>query len=112
MMENDDKLLASFFAEQKQEPADNGFSRHVMQRLPRRNRNLQRLYSVWNVCCFALAIAIFFALDGLQLLWYPLREAFMTLAENGSTSPAEPQSLLLAVAVLLFLGYKKIASLA
>ena len=29
MMENDDKLLTSFFAEHRQEIADNGFSRRV-----------------------------------------------------------------------------------
>ena len=29
MMENDDKLLTSFFAEHRQEIADNGFSRDI-----------------------------------------------------------------------------------
>ena len=40
MMENDDKLLTSFFAEHRQEIADNGFSRRVLRhtvRLPRRS---------------------------------------------------------------------------
>ena len=31
MMENDDKLLTSFFAEHRQEIADNGFSRRYGQ---------------------------------------------------------------------------------
>ena len=34
MMENDDKLLTSFFAEHRQEIADNGFSRRVLRHLP------------------------------------------------------------------------------
>ena len=34
MMETDDKLIRAFFAEQKQEIPDNGFSRRVMNRLP------------------------------------------------------------------------------
>ena len=40
MMENDDKLLTSFFAEHRQEIADNGFSRRVLRHLPGRSRHL------------------------------------------------------------------------
>ncbi|WP_301202912.1 DUF5056 domain-containing protein, partial [uncultured Parabacteroides sp.] len=39
MMENDDKLLTSFFAEHRQEIADNGFSRRVLRHLPGRSRH-------------------------------------------------------------------------
>ena len=40
MTENNDKLLENFFAENRQEVADNGFSRRVMHRLPNRNSRL------------------------------------------------------------------------
>lgn len=108
MMENDDKLLASFFAEHQQEIADNGFSRRVMRRLPDRTRHLSQL---WSACCFTLALVLFIALDGVQLVLGTLRETFDTLLQNGA-SELDPKSLLIAGGVLLFLGYRKIASLA
>ena len=36
-IENDEKLLKDFFTANKQEIADNGFSRRVMHRLPDRS---------------------------------------------------------------------------
>ena len=36
MMENNDKLLIDFFAENRQEIPDNGFTRRVMRHLPDR----------------------------------------------------------------------------
>ena len=45
MMENDDKLLTSFFAEHRQEIADNGFSRRVLRHLPDRSRHLAQIRS-------------------------------------------------------------------
>ena len=52
MMENDDKLLTSFFAEHRQEIADNGFSRRVLRHLPDRSRHLAQ---IWTAFCFTLA---------------------------------------------------------
>ncbi len=49
MMENDDKLLTSFFAEHRQEIADNGFSRRVLRHLPDRSRHLAQ---IWTAFCF------------------------------------------------------------
>ena len=45
MMETDDKLIRAFFAEQKQEIPDNGFSRRVMNRLPCRTSLLIKVWS-------------------------------------------------------------------
>lgn len=109
MMENDDKLLKQFFSENKQEIADNGFSRRVMHRLPSHSK---RIYRIWDFCCFAVAAALFVALDGFQLIGNTLRETFIGMAESGQASQLDPKSLALAAAVLIFLGYKKIASLA
>ena len=53
MMENDDKLLTSFFAEHRQEIADNGFSRRVLRHLPDRSRHLAQ---IWTAFCFTLAL--------------------------------------------------------
>ena len=50
---DNDKLLRNFFAENRQEIADNGFSRRVMHHLPDRSYRLARLWSA-----FVMAIAI------------------------------------------------------
>ena len=108
MTENNDKLLESFFAGQQQEVADNGFTRRVMHNLPYRSNRLARL---WTAGGFTLAAVLFVLLDGVQLVWDTLRETFTTTLENGMAQ-TDPKSLALAVVVLLFLMYKKIASLA
>ena len=41
---DNDKLLRDFFAENKQEIADNGFSRRVMHHLPDRSNRLARIF--------------------------------------------------------------------
>lgn len=108
MMENDDKLLADFFAGNRQEIADNGFTRRVMHRLPDRT---QRISQLWTAFCSTLALVLFVAFDGLQLVLGTLRETLATAARNGAAE-LDPQSLLVAGAVLLYLLYRKICSLA
>lgn len=108
MTENNDKLLENFFAENRLEVADNGFSRRVMHRLPNRNSRLARL---WTAGGFTLAAVLFVLMDGLQLVWDTLRETFTTTVANGMEQ-ADPRSIVIALGVLLFLMYRKIASLA
>ena len=99
MMENDDKLLTSFFAEHRQEIADNGFSRRVLRHLPDRRRHLAQI-------CTA-----FVSLDGVQLILDTLRETFDTAIRSGA-SELDPKSLIIAGVVLLYFGYRKISSMA
>lgn len=108
MTENNDKLLADFFAENRQEIADNGFTRRVMHHLPDRTH---RISQVWTAFCFTLAIVLFFAFDGLQLVLGTLRETFTAAFQSG-IGELDPKSLLIAGIVLLFLLYRKICSLA
>lgn len=108
MTENDDKLLENFFAGERQEVADNGFTHRVMHSLPRRSNRLARL---WTAGGFTLAAVLFVALDGLELLWNSLREAFTATLADGMAQ-TDPRSMAVAVVVVLFLMYKKIASLA
>ncbi len=107
MVENNDKLLEDFFAANRQEIADNGFTRRVMRRLPDRS---DRLAHVWTALCFALAVVLFVALDGIGLIESTLRETLAGLLEN--VSQADPKSLVIAGIVLLYFMYRKIASLA
>ncbi len=108
MTENNDKLLERFFTENRQEVADNGFSRRVMHRLPDRSNRLARL---WTAARFTLAAVLFVLMDGLQVVWDTLCETFATIVAN-EMEQVDPRSMAVAAAVLLFLTYRKIASLA
>lgn len=87
MMENDDKLLVAFFDENRQEIPDNGFTRRVMRHLPDRTRRISQL---WVTFCFTLALVLFFAFDGLQLVLGTLRETFTVATQSGVTG-SQPQ---------------------
>lgn len=109
MTENEDKLIEQLLAPGRREIADNRFTRRVMSQLPdRRNR----LAQAWTWGGFTLALVLFIALDGAQLIWNALREAFVSAIEQGMNTNVDPKSLIIAGVVLLFLVYKKIASLA
>ena len=108
MTENNDKLLIDFFAENRLEIPDNGFTRRVMRPLPDRTR---RISQVWVTFCFTLALVLFFVFDGLQQVLGTLRETLTAAAQSGVTE-LDPKSLLVAGIVLLFLLYRKICSLA
>lgn len=108
MMENNDKLLEQFFADNRKEITDDGFTRRVMHRLPSHSRHLSQ---IWTVFCFTLALVLFVAFDGLQLVLGTLRETFTTAVESGANQ-VDPKSLIVAGIVLLYFVYRKIASLA
>lgn len=108
MMENNDRLLKEFFAANRHEITDNGFSRRVMRHLPARNRQLSQL---WNICCFTLVTVLFVALDGIRLLGDAFGQLLNNLLAHGAAE-LDTRSMLIAGAVLLFLFYKKIASMA
>lgn len=104
MTENEDKLLESFFADNRQEVADNGFTRRVMRRLPDRGNRLAR---VWTTVCFTLAAVLFVALDGIEIVWNVLHETFVNTVQSGAAQ-TDSKSLLIAGVVLLYLLYRKI----
>ena len=103
----DDKLLQQFFSDNRKEMEDNGFSRRVMH-LPDR---YYRISQLWSLFCFTLAVVLFFVLDGLQLVLGALRETFTSAVESGAAE-LDPKSLIIAAIVLVYLGYRKICSLA
>lgn len=108
MIDNKDKLLEQFFADNRQEIADNGFSRRVMHHLPRRN---QHLSEIWTAFCFTLALVLFVVLDGLELILGTLRETAATAVKHGAAE-LDSKSLIIAGIVLLYFAYRKISTLA
>lgn len=66
MMENkDDELLRQFFAQHTFELADNGFTQQVMQKLPRRLVNLNR---IWVSFCCLLGVVFLLVSNALNQL--------------------------------------------
>lgn len=108
MTEIDDKLLKQFFSEQKQEIEDRGFTRKVMRSLPDRSRKISNLLMLVTV---AIGVAIFIAFNGLQAIAGTLREVFVSLVQSGAEN-LDPKSLIIAVAVVLFLGLRKLWEIA
>ena len=62
---DNDKLLRDFFAENKQEIADNGFSRRVMHHLPGRSNHLVRIWSAF-VMTVAAVLFVWLSLSGCE----------------------------------------------
>lgn len=106
MTEMNDKMLKEFFGTHKQEIADNGFSRRVMRNLPDRSLKLSKRLTAF---CGTIAVILFFALDGLQVITTALRETFISMVQYGSNN-LEPKSLLIAATVLLFFGISRIVA--
>jgi hypothetical protein len=104
MMKTDDELLKQFFSEHKQIIDDNGFSRQVIKNLPDRSLWIS---NVWTTCCRALALILFFALDGLQAIGDILREIFTSMIQYGAAY-LDLKSLLIVAAVLLFFSIRSI----
>ena len=59
-METNDKLLKQFFSENKNEIADNGFSRRVVRQLP---ETADRSWIMWVFAAFGMAISLYFLLN-------------------------------------------------
>lgn len=108
MMKTDDKLLSNFFAAEKQEIADNGFSRRVMLQVPRK---VSRLTQLWAFFVSLVALLLFFVFDGIQAVIGTLRDVCVSMIQNSATT-IDPKSLIIVVAVLAFLGIRRIWAMA
>ena len=88
---DNDKLLKDFFAENKREIADNGFSRRVMHHLPDRSNRLARL---WTVFVMTVGATLFVTLGGLEAVWGTLKDVLIGMINHGATSSIRNQSSL------------------
>ncbi|WP_300724524.1 DUF5056 domain-containing protein [uncultured Bacteroides sp.] len=100
MTENDDKLLKQFFDENKQEIADFGFSRRVMQRLPNRAR---RLIFISNALCIILGSALFFLMEAWKPILSTLGTTFGQLMQVDVTSIGLPTFISIYVIAIYFI---------
>ena len=107
-IENDENLLKDFFTANKQEIADNGFSRRVMHRLPDRSNWLAR---IWNAAVVVAGAVLFIWMGGLEAAWGTIREVFISMINQG-TAELDPKSIIIASVVLVFMATRKVASMA
>ena len=73
MTERDDDLLKHFFEEHKQELTDNGFSAHVMKKLPR--SPIQTYNRLWTFFCCMVGLAFILFTRGWELAIQVARNA-------------------------------------
>lgn len=66
----DEELLQRFFADSaRMDIADDGFSDRLMRRLPEEvDARCYRLYRLWTVAMVAVCVAVFFFVNGFQML--------------------------------------------
>ena len=61
--------LADIFKQAAQQQIeDNGFTERVMQNLPEKAVSVRRLSRLWSLFCILVALGLFFAFGGLQVL--------------------------------------------
>lgn len=93
---------------------DNGFSRRVVDGLPRRRFiavHARLLEYIWAAFCLLVGIVLVWKLQVVQILWDALRDSF-TEAFVTQIAQIPLGSLLLVGFIILLLCYKKVASLA
>jgi len=83
----DDQLIASFFEQYgRQDIADDGFSERVSKLLPRRERSFaEKINTLWTCICGIAAVALFFFVDGIQLISAAVLDVFNHLLASLST---------------------------
>ena len=106
-MENNDKLIRSFFEDNKQEIANNGFSRKVMKRLP---QNKNRIFTFLMTSIAIIIFAFFIAYDGILGIVYLFRDFYITIVQN-SNIYTDPISIIIALIVLIVLAFNRVWSM-
>lgn len=95
---NDDLLVRKFFEDNRISVTDNGFSQRVMQRLPRRARRLNR---IWTVICAVAGLIFVFTSDWLT----PLKACIAGLTAHIPMSHTPLTYILIMTAVMTLAAF-------
>ena len=118
VMTDNNQILEDFFKQAAQQQIeDNGFTERVMQNLPDTNTvNIRRLSRLWSLFCILVAMGLFFAFGGWQVLqglfFGGLRMLLGWLEVLAITAPTNEINinlwvvLLIVAFVLVFLPYQ------
>lgn len=112
MMDNDEKLITKFFAENKQEFADNGFSGRVMRRLPAPKAvRLNRIWTLFCVVAGTVLIVITGGLTNFRMLLHNLLGDFIGGFASINFHDISPSmTFLFFIALVSVAGYNAIVS--
>ena len=100
---DDDQLLKQFMDANRQEVADNGFSRRVMRRLPaRHNRMVQWI----NALCTIAGVFLFLAFDGIQATVELLRNVFVYCFQHIGFITVDLKTVIVLFCLLLFFSVR------
>ena len=105
MNKKDEQLISKFMQNNKQEIADNGFSRKVMQRLPVSAKVWSDILTIACVisCCF-----LFYAFDVFSLILQSVREVLQNQTMELMNQPNNLQTLIAVIATVAFLSIRSV----
>ena len=104
MTKNDEQLIRQFMQDNKQEMADNGFTRRVMRRLPLLAKAISDILTAVGVVWGCI---LFYVSDGIKIILESLFGCFKQLASN-LPSDVNLSTLWPAFVVLVILGIHKV----
>ena len=105
MNKKDEQLISKFMQNNKQEIADNGFSRKVMQRLP---VSAKVWSDILTVACVISCCILFYAFDGFSLILQSVREVLQNQTIELMNQPNNLQTLIAVMATVAFLSIRSV----
>lgn len=108
MMEKDDKLLFDYFAQNKQEIEDNGFSAKVMKKV---SKSRAHIYSqVWVSICSAMGIILFLVFDGAKIIFDFMKGIISeSIVQLSQVHISTKTALILAFATLILVAWQTVS---
>lgn len=111
MNDNDEQLIQMFFAEQRQDIADDGFSRRVMRQLPSKAWQLNR---IWTAICSIVGILLFVFCGGIQTVKQLLMlfvKDILGLSHSIGTLDLSPITIYMGIIAFMLIASVNIISL-
>lgn len=103
MNRNDEQIISSFMKANKQELADNGFSRRVMHRLP---VSAKVWSDILTAICVVLCGVLLYVFDGFNVIFHAIREILES--QSMELMNSNLPTLLVAFATVSFLCIRSV----
>lgn len=104
MNKNDEQLISNFMQANKQELADNGFSRRVMRKLP---VSTAKMWSdILTAVCVVLSGVLLVVFDGFNVIFQSIREVLQN--QSMEIMNSNLPTLFVGFATLAFLGIRSV----
>ena len=106
MNRKDEQLISQFMLANKQEIANNGFSRKVMSKLPASSAKLWS--DILTIACVISCCILFYAFDGFSLILQSVREVLKNQTMELMNQPNSLWTSFVAIATIAILGIRSI----